>query len=369
MALTNQILSYLKQPQFFLPIAWVMAVHFIELIMLPSLSAQAVNLKEFSLTERYLNIWFFNSDANYYYEIAKKAYEDTSPVFFPAWPLIAKITGPSLIGMKILALIFTLSFFAFIPLALRALKVKVKLEIFLISLVAFPASFILNAPMTEPLFLFLSVLTIINTEKGNFKNASLLIAVASATRPNGSLLAVYLFIKIATKGIGSIKRNWWTLPISVSGIIVYSLYLHFARGDFFAFYHEQQYWNNSISLESINKLVVEQKTIFLQIFSTYKPIPLKIYQLGSIIFFIFLSAISFRKINKALWSYCFLAILLPLISGTHLATSRYLLASFPFFIPLAQILQKNKLLFYTFIFVSLYFQAYLITRFLNFEAT
>src|SRR3989337_3988900 len=128
MALTNQILSYLKQPQFFLPIAWVMAVHFIELIMLPSLSAQAVNLKEFSLTERYLNIWFFNSDANYYYEIAKKAYEDTSPVFFPAWPLIAKITGPSLIGMKILALIFTLSFFAFIPLALRALKVKVKLE-------------------------------------------------------------------------------------------------------------------------------------------------------------------------------------------------------------------------------------------------
>lgn len=353
-----------------IPLSWILAIHVFEIIIFPSLNAQSVILSNINLTQRFLDIWFSNSDSHYYFQIAKEGYLNTSAVFFPAWPMIAKITGPTQIGMKILSIGFTLGFFALLPNLLKALRFQKKyLETLIVVLLAYPTAFILNSPMTEPFFLFITALTVLKVEKGNYKSAALLIAVASATRPNGFLLVTYLIIKLLSKGKGTFLKNIHLILLSLSGLILFAAYLHFFKGDLFAFYHEQRKWNNSFGIDSLKQLLVWLREISFGIFSSDKPNPLKIYQLSSIFFFFGLTIFSYKKINFALWSYSFLTVLMPILSNTYAGTPRYLLAAFPFFIPFAVFLHKKRYLFYFYIFISVLFQSYLLIRFLNFEAT
>ncbi|EKD90020.1 MAG: integral membrane protein [uncultured bacterium] len=364
----KQFLNFVNQPSFAIPFAWIFSVHLYIILLLPSLPVPNEILSQIPLTQRFLAIWFANSDGSYYIEIAKSWYQNTSPVFFPAWPILIRLTGATFLGTKILALVLTLGFFHLLPKVLKALNFqgKIDLEKLIFILVLYPGTGSLLSPMTEPLYLVLTAATIIVVEKGNYKLGSLFVAVASATRPNGFLLASYLFIRVILKGSKIIKKNWSVFPIALSGFLSYFAYLYLKFGSLNIYFEEQKKWSSSLSFASIWRVFTDSKEIFLQTFSSYKPEPVALYHFASLFFFIFIALLSFKKINKPLWLYSVSVVLLPMLSGVHSSVSRYLLAGFPLLVPFAQFIVKNKIVFYAYIFLCILFQAYFIGRFLNF---
>lgn len=204
------VFGHIKSQIFF---GWFLAVHAYELLLVPSLMVPTQILAQYSLTERFLQIWLTNADMQHYMDVARSGYSSESPVFFPLWPLVLKIFGVNIWAAKIIPCVLTL---AFLYLLSKIISMwgygKVKTTI-LVGFVAFPFSFMLLGPMAEPLYLVLSAGTIYLAEKKLFIPAALLAAMASATRMNGLLLTLYLLVKICSLGLKQVRKYWWTIPV------------------------------------------------------------------------------------------------------------------------------------------------------------
>ncbi|OGD86523.1 hypothetical protein A2164_03390 [Candidatus Curtissbacteria bacterium RBG_13_35_7] len=213
----------------------------------------------------------------------------------------------------------------------------------------------------------MSALSIYFAEKREFTKASIFIAFATATRLIGIILVFYLFLKIFEKGVNQLSKSWWTLFVAPLGVGLIGLYFQITRNNFLIIYSEHTNWGRSLSISSFEHLIFESKDLILQIFGPVKPVSINLIHFGTIFFFIFLAAISFKKIRKALWIYCLLTIIIPLTSGTYAGLPRYLLASFPLFIPFGKYLENHKSIMYVYIFLAIFIQAVFLIRFFNFE--
>ncbi len=347
---------------------WFAAIHLFEVIVFPSMLHPNEVLSYATLTERLTLIWTTNADTAHYMAIARHGYFGESAAFFPLWPLVIRLLGSGAVLAKIGACLFT---FVFIILFGRLITLlnnsKDKQEIILIFL-AFPASFLLVAPFSEPLFLTLAVFTFLLAEKKRFAYAALFAALASATRPVGVVLTLYLFLKITEGGMANLRRYWWVLLISPLGLVLYSLYLYLEFGNFTLFWSAQTAgWGRQFSLLSVQKLFLEPLEVGKQLLGPVKPVPINFLEAAVLPFSIFLAALSFRKLSRPLWVYSVLVILIPLSSGTYLAALREMLAAFPLFIPFGNFLVKRKTLLYFYLFLAVLFQSLLLIRFFNFE--
>lgn len=346
---------------------WLTAVHLLEAIILPSLQVPTQILSSLSLRERFINIWSSSADTAHYLLIAQNGYELANKTLFPLWPIVLWLFGANPLVAKILAILATLAFLLFFAKLIKNLGFGKDTETIILSLIVFPASFLLLAPMSEPLYMMLTVITFLLAEKRDFTKAAIFAAAASATRSVGLLLTLYLAIKILKNGKATFRKLWWTLLVSPLGFIAYSLYLQLKFGDFAIFYKDQLGWGRSLGLSPIANLFNETYTTFLQIIGPVKPNPINFLHFGLIFFFVFLAYFAFKRLNRALWVYSVLAIIVPLASGTSVAISRYLLSAFPLFIPLGVFLRKHKTIFYFYLIFSILFQSILLIRFLNFE--
>lgn len=363
-----QFLKSLKiSPEINIFLGWILAIHLMELIILPSQAVPTQLLSNLTLTERLINIWSSSADTAHYLLIAQNGYEFGNKTLFPLWPIILRMFGANPLSAKIISIFITLAFFIVFTKIIKNLNYQKYKETIIFCFIAFPSSFMLLAPMSEPLFLLLSALTILFSQKKKYFYAAILASLASATRSIGILLTLYLAVKIFQEGRASIKKYWWTVIVSTLGFVLFGLYLQLTFGDFTLFYKEQTAWGRSIGFQSLVNLVNETSTTIGQILGPVKPVPINLLHFGLIFFFIFLAVYAYKKINKALWLYCIFSILVPLASGTSVALSRYLLAAFPLFIPLGEFFQKHKTIFYFYLFASILFQSILIIRFFNFE--
>lgn len=354
-------------PEISIFLGWVLAIHLFALIVIPSLPIPTQLLSNLTLSERLVNIWSSSSDTAHYLLIAQNGYEFGNKTLFPLWPIVLKVFGANPLIAKILSIALTLGFFIILIKLVKNLNYQKHTQTIILSLIAFPSSYMLLTPMSEPLYLFLNAITIFFGEKKKYFYAALFAALASATRSIGILLTLYLAIKIIKEGRQNIKKYWWTLFIAPLGFVLFSLYLQLSFGDFALFYKEQTAWGRSLGFESILNLFGEMQTTLGQILGPVKPVPINLLHFGLIFFFIFLAINAYKKINIALWIYCCFAIIVPLASGTSIAISRYLLAAFPLFIPLGEFFEKHRAIFYFFLFTSILFQSLLIIRFFNFE--
>lgn len=361
------IRDLLIKPQTTIFLGWVFAIHLLELIVLPSMINTSQILSNLTLTERLVNIWTSSADTAHYLLIAKNGYEFANKTLFPLWPIVLSLTGAKPIVAKILALFLTFCFLTLLTKLIKNLGYQKDSEEIILSFIAFPASFMLLAPMSEPLYLLLTVLTILSAENKKFFKSSIFALLASATRSIGLLLTLYLAVRLIQNGKPAIKKFWWTLLLSPLGFIAYALYLELAFGNFALLYTQQSAWGRSLGMGSFPNLLNETLTTFAQITGPVKPVPINILHFGLIFFFIFLSVISFRKLNKGLWLYSVFAIIVPLASGTSVAISRYILSAFPLFIPLGNFFKKHPTMFYFYLFFSILFQSVLLIRFFNFE--
>lgn len=114
----------------------------------------------------------------------------------------------------------------------------------------FPMSFCLHLPLTEGIFLVLVLNTFLAARSGDWLQASLSAALASATRINGVLLLPALLAEAAYQYHlqRAFRRQWLWLLISPLGIAAYCGLSYYLYGSVFAYIkYQPEYCNQHIA--------------------------------------------------------------------------------------------------------------------------
>lgn len=292
-----------------------------------------------------LSMWL-PFDSGWYTAIADFGYKLNSqaPAFFPFWPIViegfkrifsfcdTRVLGFILANLLTLSDCILLYKLARFDLDDKSSFRSVKYLLF------FPMSFFLATGYSEPLFLFVVLLSFYFFRLQKPLWASFSAIAASATRLIGIILIVPLFVEGLNLKNTKLKIQGIMIAfLAPLGIIVYSLYLGGLLNNRFAFLGAQTGWHRGINLQGFQELFNQIKTIFS--FHLFLPEGAFITALmggGFFMLFILAIAMSFKKIRISYILYALLVLLAPLFSGTMLSYSRMALVAFPFYIILAK---------------------------------
>ena len=215
-----QFLKTLKiPPEISIFLGWILAIHLMELIILPSQVIPTQLLSNLTLTERLINIWSSSADTAHYLLIAQNGYEFGNKTLFPLWPIILKVIGPNPLSAKIISMFLTFAFLLVLIKIIKHIDYNKYTEIIVLSLIAFPASFMLLSPMSEPLYLLMAATTIFFTEKKIFHfrgNAPIAVTSADLTYAHyenfGIALACAIDPVMTTKRLAQMNLKLPTHP-------------------------------------------------------------------------------------------------------------------------------------------------------------
>jgi Gpi18-like mannosyltransferase len=201
----------------------------------------------------------------------------------------------------------------------------------------FPVSYFFSVPLTEALFLMLTVASFYAAKKENWWAAGALGAFASAARVNGVvLLPALLVLSWQMYRSLQIKKILGLLLVPV-GLWAYMLYSWWACGDAWAFRHAVAHWGRKpgFFLTALAKYVIHPHTII-------EPWNFHLLNAGSALLCLFCVYVLARRREWALAVYAFLAIFLPLSSGLLQSLDRYALIIFPMFMALAMLAKSER---------------------------
>jgi hypothetical protein len=317
-------------------------------------------------TSQRLGTLLRSGDATWYLGIANDGYyplpgnqrtipgiytaEQRNWAFFPLYPILEKTLSPIFGSTFNAGLVLSyLLFFCSIGL-LRKLAENSALSagtadrtIWLLCL--FPFSYFFSFPLTESLFLFLSVAAFLLIELKRPVMSGWIMALASATRPTGLLLIPgYAFEILRKKRAAAPKSyiDYWPellgIALSPIGAILYALYLWKLTGTPLAFALNQEAWGRQPI--SILGLFRSLSSPFETISAPWNMVLLN-------------TAAGYLSIACAVWALCkkrygwALLILVPLISslGTGISQSygRFTAVSFPVFLILGEISRRPEI--------------------------
>lgn len=276
-----------------------------------------------------------NFDGEHYLSIAKVGYANGEQAFFPLYPLLIRLFGGGVgVGLLISNFFFLLALVGLSKLILLDWNRKIAKTVTVL-LLLFPASFYFGGVYTESLFLALTVWSFYLVRRQKWFWASILGAVASATRIIGILLLPTLAVR---------KRSFWLLVIPI-GLVAYMFYLNQTAGDPFKFLHTLPGFGEQRSAIPI---------LLPQVFYRYlvKILPNLNYGYFPVVFttltelavgtvFLALSILAFFKLRPDYAVFLFLGYLTPTLSGSFSSLPRYVAVLFPAFILIA--LWVNKL--------------------------
>jgi len=249
--------------------------------------------------------------------------------FFPLYPLLlraaARITGGYLLtGMLLSSLLF---FFALVLLHKTAIAFggdagTADRAIFYTAF--FPVSYFFSLPMTESLFLLLSVGSFYAAKRNRWWMAGSIGALASATRAPGIILLPALFVLYLQQYRWRWRWNFLSLFIIPSGLLAFMFYLHAITLNAFAFMDVQAAWGR-------------QGGLFLAPLYNYLRDPLEVSSVWDFKALNFIAAAtsfacSFWLMRRREWSlavYALLLVVLPLSSLSLQSLSRYTMVNFP----------------------------------------
>ncbi|MEJ7577168.1 MAG: mannosyltransferase family protein [Pyrinomonadaceae bacterium] len=249
--------------------------------------------------------------------------------FFPLYPLLlraaARITGGYLLtGMLLSSLLF---FFALVLLHKTAIAFggdagTADRAIFYTAF--FPVSYFFSLPMTESLFLLLSVGSFYAAKRNRWWMAGSIGALASATRAPGIILLPALFVLYLQQYCWRWRWNFLSLFIIPSGLLAFMFYLHAITLNAFAFMDVQAAWGR-------------QGGLFLAPLYNYLRDPLEVSSVWDFKALNFIAAAtsfacSFWLMRRREWSlavYALLLVVLPLSSLSLQSLSRYTMVNFP----------------------------------------
>ena len=201
----------------------------------------------------------------------------------------------------------------------------------------FPVSYFFSVPLTEALFLMLTVTSFYAARKENLWAAGAIGAFASATRVNGVLLLpALLILSWQLYRSVQIKKILGLLLVPV-GLWAYMLYSWWACGDALAFRTAVAHWGRKTDflLTGFFKYLIHPHTII-------EPWNFNLLNAASALLCLVCVYFLIRRREWALATYGFLAIFLPLSSGLLQSQDRYALVVFPMYMGLAIVAKSER---------------------------
>lgn len=273
-------------------------------------------------------------DSWWYRAIALHGYDESQRVaFFPLYPMlvrVAPVTGEfALDGMIVSNLAFACALVLLGMLALRSGLTAEDAERSVFYLAFFPTSYFFSLPMTESLFLALSVGSMLAGVSKRWWLAGLLGGLAALTRLAGVLLLVPLAVALLQQSDRRLRNAPWLLLVPC-GTAAFMVHLHSVTGDALAFAHVQQQWSRAAAFFAtpLARYVVQPQ----QVGEPWNLLALNFAV--AVLLFVVAGAWCLRR-QWAFGAYTLLSVLLPLSSGSLQSLSRYALVVFPLFLWLA----------------------------------
>ncbi|MDO8487620.1 MAG: mannosyltransferase family protein [Candidatus Curtissbacteria bacterium] len=304
-------------------------------------------------------------DGGHFINIARLGYFNPQEyAFFPLLPNLIRFVTIFTFGNLVLAglIISNVSFLAFLIIFHKLVNKKFGSQIANISVftfLTFPSAFFGVAVYSESIFLLLAVLALYFLESKRFLYAALCASLAGATRVVGVFLIIPFTISLLSlrgalrlrsgrqsnleqiASLTTFARNdivkALLIPLSVSGLFLYSLYLYLKFGDPFYFSTVESVWHRSF----VNPFSTIYSYLTINVFAK----PFNDYlDIAATLGFLVILALGFRKIPKSWWFYSLLVILVPASTGTLTSMPRYVLSAFPVFILLGIYLKDRQIL-------------------------
>ncbi|MDT7541556.1 MAG: hypothetical protein QOE33_1460 [Acidobacteriota bacterium] len=291
------------------------------------------------------------ADCNWYMRLAADGYEhqpfsaegQMNWAFFPLYPMalraVALMTGEfHLTGVALSTFFFFFALLLFHQLTIAYGFSTRDANRAVFYLAAFPVSYFFSLPLTESLFLLLTVASFHAAKRERWLVAGLAGALASATRSTGVLLLPALTI-LYSETYRSIRPRWNFLPLLLipTGLLSFMLFLHATTGNALAFMDVQTAWGR-------------QPTFFLFTLFDYLRNPLLLAVPWDFRLLNFLAAtgallcgvalLLWRKFSLA--AYALLSVVVSLSAGLLQSQARYASVLFPAFIVLATCGRKPR---------------------------
>ena len=297
----------------------------------------------------FLDMWV-RWDARWYVSIATRGYEflggqQSSVAFFPLYPLLMRaVHGVTGLSAFLTGILLTLAcglgaVALFHRWALRMVpEGPARLATLLLSLWPF-AWYLYGAVYSDALFLLLVVGAFLSLEQGRVEWATLLGALATATRPLAPALVLGLLARQLERRLRAGERLGPRdfLPLFAgAGLGAYMLYQWWRFGTPTAFVQAQAGWNQSVGLTHILKIPFFTEGGWL-IHGRYA-LPNGLLAL----LFLGLCVPMWRRLGWGYTVYAVLAMGIPLlVSHSFVGLGRYALAVFPCFVMLALTLETR----------------------------
>jgi hypothetical protein len=285
------------------------------------------------------------ADGLWYANIARDGYEhqpfDASAqhtwAFFPLYPLLlraaSRITGEYALTGSLLSNLFLLFALVLLHPTVRAFGYDegcADRTIFYIA--AFPTSYFFSLPVTESLFLLLTVGCFLAARRRLWWLTGILGALATATRPTGILIFPALMVQYwqAYRSEKLWRRELLALLLVPLGLLAFMFYLRETTGDALAFLKVQAAWGHRAGF-------------FLRPLFDYLMNPLEVSVRWDFRLLNFAAALTalvcglilLKRRQWSLATYTLICVIAPLSSMTLQSMSRYFLTIFPAFIILA----------------------------------
>lgn len=274
-------------------------------------------------------------DSWWYKRIAENGYEGDANkrAFFPLYPLLVRacrITGDFAVDGAIVSnLAFLAALIALGQLALRCGLTVEDAERAVCYVAFFPTSYFFSLPMTESVFLLLSVLSMSWAHSGRWWAAGLAGALASATRVTGILLLPALLL-LAWQRERRLTPGMLWLAIVPAGLAAFMAHLHTVTGDAFAFLHAQQAWGRQPGgfWEPLLRYITQWNAVG-------EPWNLLAFNFAVAVLLLVSGVLLLVRRDYALGAYALLTVLVALSSGSLQSIGRYAIVVFPMFFWLA----------------------------------
>lgn len=276
-------------------------------------------------------------DGIHYLRLAQNGYRDAgSQAFFPLYPLLINFFSPlfpshlvAALAIDYLALTLAITgiFYLFSKFSSKSL----------LSLLLFPTSFFLISVYNESLFLALLVWFFVCLKEKKWFLASLLAGLASGTRFIGILLSLSLLISLwKARKSKHLFNSLFLLLLSITGFLLYIIFLTKNFGDPFLFFHVQPLFG----AERVGQGIVLLPQVLYRygkILFTADPhtalYARAVLELGLFSYFFTLLLSRFHKLSRPVFIFLLLALLIPTATGTLSSIPRYLLVLVPWLAP------------------------------------
>ena len=329
--------------RFLIVIIFILAINLTMLEPVTDVRHSSISVYKSSITQT-LRLIALGGDSSWYIGIAREGYyqrpidnlNQHNAAFFPLYPLLlrgaARITGGvELTGMLMSSIIFLLALILLHKTvgAFGLDEATAERAVFYVA--AFPTSYFFSVPMTESLFLLLTVGSFYAAKRERWWLAGILGALASATRVPGITLFPALLLLYWQRHRGWPRMNIVGVFLIPAGLLAFICYLYLTTGNAFAFKDAQVAFGRNFGFF--------MHPLFYYVTNPHEVAVPWSFNLLNFAAAVLSFACGFVLVMRREWAlafYTLASIIIPLSAISLLSLTRYTMVIFPVFMILAE---------------------------------